>query len=98
MLEVLSWIMLILWVIIIWNIYHRIFFVHYFGANGILKEFIIIGIIAFLMTGLSLMYWIISDIIIVFGGIAISHRNQNKSPLVLAGILTVIVTILGIAA
>ena len=95
-------ILTLIFAVALWVMYHKIFDVVYFNlSKGIFKEIIVSLVAGLFLTGLTLMYWWITDILIALiaiAGVFACKRSEQKI-LVIVGavILGIVVMITGIA-
>lgn len=84
------------WAVALLIFYHTVFSVYYFDlGQGLMKELITAGVIAVMMTALTLYYWWAADIIIVLFGIINSSKSGSKAHIFLAIVFAIIVGIIG---
>lgn len=95
-------ILVLVFTVVIWVLYHKIFDVVYFDlSRGILKEIIGSLIGGVLLTALTLMYWWVTDIIIVIMALAVigkCRRSEQKILVVVcAAIIAILIAVAGIS-
>lgn len=74
--EILCVILGIVYAIICWIIYHKLFYVVYFDlGNGCLKEIIICGFTGLVLAALTIVFWYISIPIIILFLIALFKKK-----------------------
>lgn len=64
-----SWVAFIVWIIssfLVWSVYHKIFEVYYFRAQGCVTELLICGFIGLIIAGIVIKFPYISIPIIIF--------------------------------
>ena len=87
----------ILWFIAIEVLYHTVFTVYYFNlGKGCLSEVVASFAIAFILTGLTYMYWYVVVIVLILIGLAASNKSKNIGPLVVCIIISIIFSLLAI--
>lgn len=87
----------ILWFIAIEVLYHTVFTVYYFNpGKGCLSEVVASFAIAFILTGLTYMYWYAVVIVLILIGLAASNKSKNIGPLVVCIIISIIFSLLAI--
>lgn len=87
----------IVWIIVLLVLYHKVFTVYYFDlGQGLLKEIVGAVILAVIMTALTLEFWWLSAIVIIFGGIGLSKKISNNIVITASVILAVIISVMGI--
>lgn len=87
----------ILWFIAIEVLYHTVFTVYYFNlGKGCLSEVVASFAIAFILTGLTYMYWYVVVIVFILIGLVASNKSKNIGPLVVCIIISIIFSLLAI--
>ena len=95
--------LIIIYTIIIWIIYHKIFDVYYFNlSKGLLIELVLSFIGGMILAGLTISYWYIAAIILLLLGFGLSQKttdpNKRKVCIVTFAIFAVVISIVGISA
>ncbi len=95
-------ILVLVYTVAVFVIYHKIFDVYYFGGagKGIMKELIGSFLAGLMLTALTLYYWWIADIIIILVGLGFAGKSENpQTKKVILGafvVLAIVVAVLGI--
>lgn len=91
-------IVLVGWMIALLVLYHKVFEVYYFDlGHGLLKELGVSFILGLIMTALTFYLWWLTAIIIIITGLSLKKKVANNAPLIIAIILAIIVTFMGIS-
>jgi hypothetical protein len=86
------------WIVALLVFYHKVFTVYYFSlGNAIMKELLIAAFIGGIMTLLTLSLWWLTAIIIIIVGLVNMGKSGNKSHIVVAIILAILISIFGIS-
>lgn len=89
----------VIWIIALLVLYHKVFTVYYFSLSyGLLKELLVATIVGTILTAITFYLWWVTAIIIILVGLAVMGKTNSKVPLVIAVILAIIVSIIGISA
>ncbi|MBQ7148983.1 MAG: hypothetical protein IJR96_09560 [Pseudobutyrivibrio sp.] len=87
----------LVWVVALEYLYHKVFTVYYFSlGQGLQKELVGAFFLGIIMTGLTFYLWWLTAIIIVAVGIANMSKTGNKSHIIIAIVLAIVVAILGL--
>ncbi|MBR5800417.1 MAG: hypothetical protein IKY23_10205 [Lachnospiraceae bacterium] len=87
----------IIWTIALLILYHKCFEVYYFSlGNGLVKELVAAAFLGIIMTGLTFYLWWLTAIIIIIIGLLFMGKTNSKAPLVIAIILAIVISIMGI--
>lgn len=91
-------IVLLIWIVALLVLYHKVFEVYYFSLSyGLMKELIVAVFIGMIMTVLTFYLWWITAIIILIVGFANMSKSGNKAHIIVAVILAIVISIIGIS-
>ena len=77
----------IIWMIILFIVYHSIFTVYYFSlGNGLLREVVVIAALASVMTYITLSLWWIMTLVVLYFGYS-SYKKSGKKKILIASII-----------
>jgi hypothetical protein len=87
------------WIVALLVFYHKVFTVYYFSlGNAIMKELFVAAFIGGIMALLTLSLWWLTAIIIIVVGLVNMGKSGNKAHIVVAVILAIAISIIGISA
>ena len=87
----------IIWTIVLLILYHKVFEVYYFSlGKGLMRELVGAAFLGIIMMGLTFYLWWLTAIIVILIGIIVMGKTNSKAPIVIAIILAIIISIMGI--
>ena len=88
----------IFWSIALLVLYHKVFAVYYFDlGQGIMKELVMSCILGLIMAIVTVAFWYIAAAVVVLFGLGMMKKADSKAPLVIAVIVAIIVSVVGIS-